>query len=75
VVAKQVREVEAERDSLVKGSELSGDACNEGILLDDCMLDVSMLGSAMAADVFVHARVPREDIRPVAFGASLVPPR
>jgi von Willebrand factor type D domain len=47
----------------------------EGILLDDCMLDVSMLGSAMAADFFVHARVPKEDIRPVVAGASLIPPR
>jgi von Willebrand factor type D domain len=40
----------------------------EGILLDDCMLDVSMLGSAMAADVFVHAPVPTKDIRPGAAG-------
>jgi hypothetical protein len=29
VVAEQVREVEAERDRLVKGSEPSGDACTE----------------------------------------------
>jgi transposase len=29
VVAEQIREIEAERDRLVKGSEPSGDACTE----------------------------------------------
>jgi hypothetical protein len=35
----------------------------EGPLLDDCMLDVSLLKNS-AADAFVHAPVPKEVIRP-----------